>query len=399
MYDAIVVGARCAGSATAMLLVRKGYRVLLVDRVGFPSDTLSSHYIHQPGMASLGRWGLLDKVAGGCPPINRYVLDVGPFALRGAPPPADGQASAYAPRRTVLDKVLVDAAVEAGVELREHFSITELVVDGDRIAGTRGRSASGATVTDRARLVIGADGRHSFVARTVEAPLYNQRPAFSCAYYTYWSGVPVEAVELYLRPERMIITAPTNDGLTITIAYWPEALFGELRSDPERHFLETLDIVPELSERVRDGERAERFRGSAQLEGYFRRPYGPGWALVGDAAFHKNPITAEGITDAFRDAELLAGVLDDAFSGRADEQEALAGYEGRRNAASLPLYEMTADFAKLEPPPPHMQELLTALTTDQEQTNRFLGTIAGTVAIPDFFSPENLGAIMTGASV
>src|SRR5438046_273760 len=155
MYDAIVIGARCAGSPTAMLLAQKGYRVLLLDRAGFPSDTLSTHYIHQPGVARLKRWGLLDKVAASapgfasCPPTRQQVLDVGPFALVGTPPPFDGVAEGYAPRRKVLDQILVDAAVDAGAELREHFTVKELLTDGERITGIRGHAASGAEVTEQ----------------------------------------------------------------------------------------------------------------------------------------------------------------------------------------------------------------------------------------------------------
>ena len=138
-YDAIVVGARCAGSPTAMLLARKGYRVLLVDRATFPSDTTSTHLVHPPGVASLWRWGLLDRItATGCPPIHTYAFDFGAFTIAGAP--GDGDAPvAYGPRRTVLDKVLVDAASEAGAEVRVGFSVEEVVVDGGRVSGIRGR--------------------------------------------------------------------------------------------------------------------------------------------------------------------------------------------------------------------------------------------------------------------
>src|SRR5438093_9868178 len=157
MYDAIVVGARCAGSPTAMLLARKGYRVLLLDKASFPSDTLSVHYIHQPGVARLKRWELLDRVvASNCPPVHRLVIDFGPFALAGAPPPADGVAEGYAPRRTILDQILAEAAVAAGAELREHISVDEVLTDGERVVGIRGRAAGGATVTEKARVVIGA---------------------------------------------------------------------------------------------------------------------------------------------------------------------------------------------------------------------------------------------------
>lgn len=398
MYDAIVVGARCAGSATAMRLARKGYRVLLVDKATFPSDTLSTHYIHQPGVASLARWGLLDQVAAQTPRIERQIFDVGPFALCGTPPPAEGQTAGYAPRRKFLDKVLVDAAVSAGAELRERFSVKDLVIDDGRVTGIRGRSEGGAEVTERARLVIGADGMRSIVAQQVDAPIYNEKPASSCAYYTYWSGVPVDAVELYPRPDRMLIAAPTNDDLTLTIVYWPEASFPEVRANIEQQFLDALDLVPDLGARVRSGERAERFSGSGQLHGFLRKPCGPGWALVGDAGYHKSPITAEGITDAFRDAELLAGTLDDVFAGRASEADALAAYEETRNATVMPIYEMTAELATLQPPPPDMQQLFGALAGNQEQIDRFFGTLAGTVPIPEFFSPESLGKITSGVS-
>src|SRR5919112_430672 len=151
MYDAIVVGARCAGSPTAMLLAKRGYRVLLVDRATFPSDAVSNHYIHQPGVASLERGGLLGKVrASGCPPIARIRFDVGPSALYGLAPAAGGVREGYGPRRSVLDALLVDAAVEAGAELREAFAVQELVWDGGRVAGVRGRRAGGRAVTERA---------------------------------------------------------------------------------------------------------------------------------------------------------------------------------------------------------------------------------------------------------
>ena len=203
--------------------------------------------------------------------------------------------------------------------------------------------------------------------------------------------------ELYPRPDRMLIAARTNDELTLTIVYWPESDFPKVRADVETYFMEALEIVPSLAERVRAGKRVEKFRGSIDLNGYFRRPYGPGWALVGDAGYHKNPITAEEVTDAFRDAELLTDAFDDAFSGRQSADDALAGYERKRNEAVMPLYQMTCDLAKLQTPPPEMQSLFAALRDNKEQSGRFVGTIAGTVPIPEFFSPENMGRVMSAA--
>jgi flavin-dependent dehydrogenase len=398
MYDAIVVGARCAGSPTAMLLARQGYRVLLLDRDTFPSDHMSTHWIHQPGVARLQRWGLGERLAvTGCPPITSITMDLGPFALRGTPPPSGDVAEAYCPRRTVLDKLLVDAAVEAGAELRERFSVQELVWDGDRVSGITGRSATGTTVTEQARMVIGADGIHSLVARQVEAPSYNTKPTFACVYYSYWSGVPLEGVEFYPREHRGFGTLPTHQGLTCIIVGWPHDEFHAYRADVEGNFLKTLELAPAFAERVRQGRREERFTGTAELFNFFRRPHGPGWALVGDAGYHKDPITAQGISDAFRDAELVAEAVDTSLSGRRPVEEAMAEYEQRRNAAALPVYEFTCQLATLEPPPPEMQQLFAALRGNQADTDRFLGLIAGTTPVPDFFAPENVGRIMGAA--
>jgi flavin-dependent dehydrogenase len=395
MYDAIVVGARCAGSPTAMLLARKGYRVLLVDRDTFPSDHLSTHWIHQPGVARLARWGLRERLATtGCPPITSMTMDLGPFALWGTLPPDGSVAEGYCPRRTVLDKLLVDAALEAGAELREHFSVQDLVWDGDRVSGITGRSATGTTVTEQARIVIGADGLHSLVARQVEAPTYHAKPALSCAYYSYWSGVPLDGVEFYPREHRGFGVLPTHQGLTCIIVGWPHAEFHAYRDDIEGNFLKTLELAPTFAERVRQGKREERFTGTADVPNFFRKPYGLGWALVGDAGYHKDPITAQGISDAFRDAELVAEAVDVGLSEKRPMEEALAEYEQRRNEAALPLYEFTCQLAALEPPSLEMQQLFAALRHNQEQTNRFLGTLAGTVSIPEFFAPEHIGRVL-----
>lgn len=396
MYDAIVVGARCAGSPTTMLLARKGYRVLLVDKATFPSDVVNGYYVQQTGGAQLKRWRLLDRLrTSNCPPLLTLTFDFGAFALTGSPPPASDVIEGYAPRRTVLDKILVDAAVEAGAELREGFTVQELLWDGERVAGIRGHTQGSATVTERARIVIGVDGTHSVVARAVQAPTYNTKPTLTCWYFTHWSGVPIEGVEFYLRDRRALIAAGTNDGLAVVLAGWPHQEFHEFRADIEGNYFRSLDLAPVLAERVRSGKREERFAGTADTANFFRKPYGPGWALVGDAGYHKDPATAQGISDSFRDAELLTEAIDEGLSGRRPLDEALADYERQRNAAVLPMYEFTCQLANLaEPPPPEMQQLLAALCGNQTETNRFLGTWVGTVPVPEFFAPEDLQRIM-----
>jgi flavin-dependent dehydrogenase len=374
-----------------MLLARKGHRVLVVDRATFPSDTLSTHYIHQPGVARLHRWGLLDRlIATGCPPSRGLTFDVGPFALSGTPPPSDGVVEGYAPRRTVLDNLLVEAAAEAGAEVRTGFPVDELVYEDGAVAGVKTGSA-----VERARVVIGADGRNSRVARAVQAPEYEGRPGLACAYYTYWGGIDTGDVELYPREGRMVMGgAATNDGLRIVIIFWPKEEFHAVRADTERSFHDALTLAPLLAERLAAGERADRFYGIGDLPFYYRKPYGPGWALVGDAGYHKDPITAHGISDAFRDSELLADALDAGFTGARPLEEALADYERTRNEATHGLYELTYEFASLAPPSPEQQALFGALRTSPEDTNRFFGVVAGTVRPDEFFARENIGRIM-----
>ena len=394
-----MVGARCAGSPTAMLLARKGYKVLLLDRATFPSDTMSTCYIWQPGVACLKRWGVLENIArSNCPPVQRLRFDLGEFAFSGSPPAADGVRDTYCPRRTVLDKILVDAAQEAGAEMREKFSVQELVIEDGHVKGIRGRGSNGSMVNESARITVGADGMHSFVARAVAAPTYNEKPPLTCWYYSFWSDVPLQELEGYPRTSRWIVAVPTNDGLTLIVLAWTNKEFTQFRADIEGNFLKTLrEFGPGLAHRVESGRREERFVGTADLPNFFRKPYGLGWALVGDAGYHKDPIAAQGVTDAFREAELLADAIDAGLSGRQPLQDALAGYERRRNEEVIHRYELSCNFATLAPLSPEMQALFGALRYDQPAADRFFGTLAGTVPVPEFFAPENVTRLVRAA--
>ena len=394
MYDAIVVGARCAGSPAAMLLARRGYRVLLVDRATFPSDTMSTHYIHHHGVSRLERWGLLDRLkASGCPPIRTFTIDFEDFALTGDPPPVNGIKDGYCPRRYVLDKMLVDAAVEAGVELREGFTVQDVVLGHDRVVGIRGGTSG--SVIEHARIVIGADGLHSRVAQAVRPWEYHVRPSLECAYYTYWSGVPVTGFEIYRRSGRMVFASPTHDGLTCIGVAWSHAEWSAYKANFERNYLATIDRMHGIAERVRYGRREERFVGTATLPNYYRRPFGRGWALVGDAGFHKDPTTASGISDAFRDAELLAAAIDDGFSGREDLERALATYERQRNRATVALYKLyTRHISSLEPLPPEMTEYLRAVQGNQPAIDRVIGVLVGAVPVSAVLSARNMLSVI-----
>jgi 2-polyprenyl-6-methoxyphenol hydroxylase-like FAD-dependent oxidoreductase len=394
-YDAIVVGARCAGSPTAMLLANAGHRVLLVDRATFPSDTVSTHAVHAPGVAALRRWGLLERLeATGCPALGKYSYNFGPFTISGSPRPVDGDISrAYCPRRTVLDKLLLDAAAEAGVEVREGFAVEELVFDDGAVTGLRGHGKNSGTITESTRVLIGADGRNSVVAKAVQADQYNERPARAAWYYTYWSGLPVDGAEIYIRPDRGWVAAGTHDGLTLVGVGWPAAEFETNRKDIEGAYLGTLELEPAFAERVRAASREARFTGTT-VPNFFRRPYGPGWALVGDAGYTKDPVTAYGIMDAFLSAERLTDALDSWLSGSLSYDQALAGYQRDRDEHALPGYELTCEFATLQPPPPDMQRLFHAVSTDGDTMDQFVSMMTGTLPVPEFFDPANVERIL-----
>jgi flavin-dependent dehydrogenase len=398
-YDAIVVGARCAGSPTAMLLARKGYKVLVVDRATFPSDTISTHMVHPLGVDAMARWGLLDKVLEtGCPPIHTYRFDFGPVVLSGAPGTAEAPVG-YAPRRTVLDKILVDAAAEAGAEVREAFTVDEIVSDDGRVTGIRGHDKDGVNAIERARVVVGADGRHSHVARAVRPEQYNEKPPILTAYYSYWSGLPMEGrFETYVRPYRGFAAWATNDDLTLIVGGWPFAETDANKKDVEGTFMKSLAMAPEFAARVAGAKREARFAGTA-VPNFFRKPFGDGWALVGDAGYNKDFITAQGIQDAFRDAQMCADALDESFSGARGFDEAMGEYQSRRDQHVLPMYEFTAELASLEPPPPEMQQLIGAMHGNQSAMDGFARVAAGVTSPAEFFSDENVGKIFAAAAM
>lgn len=390
MHDVIVIGARCAGAPTAMLLARKGYRVLLVDRATFPSDIPHGHFIHRHGPRRLARWGLLDRIAASCPAVTSTLMDLGDFPLVGTDLHVDGVALGYGPRRAVLDRLLVDAAVEAGAELRVGFNVDSLTTDGDRITGIRGRTSNGAPAIETASFVVGADGRRSRVARFVKAPEHERFPTAMCWYFSYWSGVQPCGVEIYFRRDNAIFVFPTTGDLTGVFIGWPIHRLPAIRSDIDRRFMAAIDEIPELAGRVRSGRREEPFKAATDLPHFYRKPYGPGWALVGDAGCHKDPILALGLCDAFRDVELLTDALDDGLSGRRPIGEALRDYERQRNEASMAEYRENLNLARFQPVPEETFRLRAALRKDPDATKQFFMARQGMIPRESFFNRSNL---------
>ncbi|MPZ19952.1 MAG: hypothetical protein GEV06_18860 [Luteitalea sp.] len=261
---------------------------------------------------------------------------------------------AYAPRRTTLDKILIDAAVGYGVEVRERFSVGEYVFEGDKCVGIRGGIASGTTVEERGTITVGADGRHSRLARAVKAPIYQQSPAVLCYYFSYWSGIESEEFELYVRAQqrRVIFSFRTEQNLFAVFIGMPVEELPAIRRNIDAAFMRSLDTVPDLADRVGAGRREELYYGASDLPNFYRKPFGAGWALVGDAGYHKDPYLALGISDAFHHAAPLSSAIADGLGGRRVLDEALADYEQQRNETSAIDYEENLAAARFTPFPP-----------------------------------------------
>ena len=374
-----------------MLLARLGYRVLVVDKAAFPSDVMSTHYIHLTGVAQLKRWGLLNRVLEtNCPPIEGFRLDVGPVAAEGEPAAYRGIAFGLCPRRILLDQILVEAAVEAGAELRERWFSVALTFGDGKVTGIRVRGPSGIEIVEEAPIVIGADGQHSGVARAVGAREYRRVEARTCVYYGYFRDVPFRRTEIYRRAGHEILAFPTNDAQACIAVYRPRAAFAEYRANVESIFAgDLLEFAPHLAERVSFSKRDGTFIGTADTRNFFRKPYGPGWALVGDAGYQKDPITGYGISDAFRDAELLAAAIDAGFDGRTTIEEALALYEETRDRVAGPMYEGTLQGTLLPSPEP-MISVLEEVSRDAELKTRFFSSFAGTASADELLVPRFL---------
>lgn len=339
-----------------MLLARQGHNVLLVDRDNFPSDIMSTHYIHLPGKVRLARWGLLDKImATGCPPIPQNHLHAGEMEFSPpAPPMPDGVTpEAICPRRYILDKILADAAVESGAEFRQGMSVRDLIWEGDRVVGIRAQAKDVPSIEERARIVIGADGLHSVVARNVKPEEYDTIPSLTFAYYTYWTGLTDPDMHIYFFDDKSgVLMFPTHDGRTCIGVGGAIEGFSEFKRDIETNYMKVVDRIPSVAEKLRAGKREERWMGTCDQPNYFRKPYGPGWALVGDAGYHRDFLTGLGITDAFRDAEYVAQAVHEGLSGARPMDEAMAEYQAKRDLVAKPLYNMTTKMASgIQPEP------------------------------------------------
>ncbi|MEX2652402.1 MAG: NAD(P)/FAD-dependent oxidoreductase, partial [Acidimicrobiia bacterium] len=349
-YDVIVVGARVAGASTAMLLAQRGHYVLMVDRATMPSDVVSTHAILRSGILQLTRWGVLDRViAAGTPPVRDITLGFGderiPFRVR----PEHGVDTLYAPRRHILDSILVEAAREAGAEFAGGTRMVDLLRGDDGRVNGIVTNQRGKELAFTSRMVIGADGVWSRTASLVEAASYRSHLPTKAVTYAYYSGVDVPGFWFQFTPGVNAGIIPTNDGLCCVFAWRSNDRIAEFRADSETEFDRLLrQAATDLAERVSAGSRVSQFRGTKGLPGFIRQPWGPGWALVGDAGYTKDPISAHGISDALRDAELCARAVDQMISSPEETSKAMNEYQRRRDDLSLPMFQESQALARYQ---------------------------------------------------
>jgi flavin-dependent dehydrogenase len=294
----------------------------------------------------------------------------------------------------VLDKLLLDAAIEAGCEMRERFTVRELLDGNRRVIGIRGQADGGSMIEERAKIVVGADGAQSIVARTTNPVEYDTYPTRTCYYLNYWEVSDIDYLGLSTRDRLGFFYGPTHNGMVVLVVGWPADQFERVRADVEGNYMKALETVPDLHNRVVSARRKERFVGMLEPPNYFRKPYGDGWALVGDAGYHKDAYTGQGIADAFRDADGLADAIDAGFSGRMQLEEAMAIYERSRNESAKGLYQYTCELAKMDEPSELIRQLFGALRGNQADTDRFFGAFVGTVPVNEFYAPANIDRII-----
>ena len=388
IYDAVVVGARCAGAPTAMLLARKSHRVLLVDRDRFPSDmTQSTHLIHPLGVAHLRAWGILPAIEARATSFTDWRVDLHGVVLTGTPPAVDGHPTSHGPRRRLLDGTLAEAAVAAGAEFRDGTRVVDLIERDGRIAGVAARDRRGGRFDEPARIVIGADGPGSVVARRAGARESHREPIVQSNIWSYWSGIALDHVRLYIRERAGAFAFPSSDGAVLVAANLMHDEFVRARRDRENAYHARIEeVAPDLRAMTAGAHRVDDFHAGC-TRGFVRRAAGPGWALVGDAGMKKDPVTAQGISTAFRCAEMLAEAVDDGLSGRRPLDDALAGYEAARNRWLLQFYHFTAALARFAKPTEEQAAFYRAARDDAAMTARLFGAVALTDSPDALFAP------------
>ena len=361
-YDALIVGGRAAGGSLAALLARQGRRVLFVDRDEFPSDTMSTHFMSLSAVGALKRLGVLDDIlSAGFRRVTRHRTWIDDCCFEGpAGPPG---AFSLAPRRVVLDAVLQEHAVKAGAQFEQRTRADSLLHEGGRVVGAVLQTTGGERREVRARVVIGADGKSSRVAEWVGAEEYDAVPALRPAYYAYFQGIEPRAeatLELWFGGDQIGFLFPMREGEDcIALEIQPEE-FEEFRTGHAAFFESRVRALPEMAHRMRNAHVEGKVIGVKGIDNRFRKPYGPGWALTGDAGYLKDPSTGLGIGDALEQSFMLAGALGAWFQG-ADWDTTMSGFQQKRDQTMKPAYDGTLAFTRMRDMSPAEQNLLKAV--------------------------------------
>lgn len=394
----IVVGARCAGAPTAMLLAGKGHSVLLLERDAMPSNMPhSTHLIHPLGVAYLRDWGLLKALAARATSFTDWTVDLHGAKLHGPPPPVGGMAHSLAPRRDILDGVLADAAVRAGAELRDNCRVSDLIFSDGRVIGVRGKNKVGREFSACAQLVIGADGPASMVAKCAGAAEHHVEPPLQSNIWSYWRGLPINHLHITIREGAGAFAFPSSDGSVLVSANLMHGDFLKARRYKEASFHAMLmRVAPKLAAALAEGERIDRFY-SGCTRSFVRRAWGPGWALVGDAGMKKDPVTAQGIASAFASADMLATAVDRSLVNEETLAVELAKFERARDDWLLPYYEFTLRLAAFAKPNPELAAFNQALSRDREGRAQLFGAVSLAFSPEKLMAPGNMRRILARA--
>lgn len=348
-FDVIVVGARIGGSITATLLGQKGHRVLVLERAHFPSDTLSTHFFRYPTFNALQRLGVLEKVYAIAPKLVENFNDIDGHVFTEPVESPEGPSHYLCVRRITLDDILVQRMQsEPTLTFRDGVRVDGLIVGNGNVIGVEWLEQDKPS-TATARVIIGADGIQSFVAKKVQPTVEKYEPVRRAMYYAYYANFdsqPRPAAEFHYRGNRLVYVFPTDGGLTLLAASVPIEEFPAFKKNPENRLRTDLELMPEVARRLHRAERIGPVKGAGNIPGYQRLPYGNGWTLVGDSEQIMDPWSGQGIDQASTHALILADVLDRWLTGRSSWEEAMQEYNRRRHEFSDKTFERTCTFAR-----------------------------------------------------
>lgn len=394
VVDVVVVGGRVSGAPLAMLLARKGHKVMLLEKQVFPKDVLSTHFIWPRGMSYLQRWGLAERVLAKTPHGTVVELNMEGAKLKGTVPARflkdrfqqlHGDSlnvieTWSGPRRYFLDQILLDGAKEAGVDVREGVSFTNVLAENGTVTGVTAASATGTPFDVKATLVVGADGRFSNVAKKVGAKPLTVRERSSFAYYSYFPGLNGVGQSVSRRGRLGAAVFPTNDGAHMGLVYGPSTWWDDFRADPENNFFKAFDFCsPENGEALRGSKREDTFKACATMPAFLRQQFGPGWALAGDAGAFHDQVTAMGMTHAFRDSELLAAAIHQSLAGELPMMESLTRYDQKRTADHNEYFEVVCKIAEMNVFSKAEVQYFRDIQGNQEQIDELLARFSDTL--------------------